>query len=88
MGSYRIFWKKSVERDLRKIDRQWIPRILEAIESLAENPFPPHCRKLRGAENFYRIRVGDYRVIYMVDTDEKIIVIFYVRHQSEAYKGL
>jgi len=88
MGSYKILWKKSTERDIRKIDPQQIFRIIEAVESLAQDPYPPQCHKLRGAEKLYRIRIGDYRVIYQVNTEEKTIIIYYIRHRREAYKGL
>ena len=88
MVSYKIIWKKSTERDIRKIDSRQIPRLIEAIELLAQDPYPPQCRKLRGAERLYRIRVGDYRVIYEVNTERKTILIYYVRHRREAYKEL
>ncbi|WXG47141.1 MAG: type II toxin-antitoxin system RelE/ParE family toxin [Candidatus Atabeyarchaeum deiterrae] len=83
---YEIRWKRSAERDLRSIDRQQVARIISAVESLAGNPFPPGLRKLRGAEQLYRIRVGDYRVIYEIETKSRILTIFYVRHRREAYR--
>ncbi|RLJ00215.1 MAG: type II toxin-antitoxin system RelE/ParE family toxin [Candidatus Aenigmatarchaeota archaeon] len=86
MDSYEIRWKRSAERDLRNIDPQQIPRIIRAIESLAGNPFPPQYRKLRGSEQNYRIRVGNYRVIYQVDTRTRIVTIYHVRHRREAYR--
>ncbi|MEW6042303.1 MAG: type II toxin-antitoxin system RelE/ParE family toxin [Elusimicrobiota bacterium] len=61
-------------------------RILDAIESLAENPFPIQSRKMKGSESSYRLRVGDYRVIYQVDTENKIVTIYHVRHRKDAYK--
>jgi mRNA interferase RelE/StbE len=64
MDLFKINPKGSFENDLRKIDRKFIPRILEAIESLSENPFPVQSRKMKGSESSYRLRVGDYRVIY------------------------
>lgn len=88
MPSYEIQWKQSAERDLRSIDRQQIPRIIKTIESLAVNPFPTQCIKLQGTERLYRIRVGDYRVIYQVDTETKIVVIYYIHHRKKAYREL
>ncbi len=67
MGSYEIQWKRSAEGELRKIDPQRIPRIIQAVDSLTDNPFPRGSRSLHQTENEYRIRVGDYRVIYQVD---------------------
>ncbi len=86
MDSYEIRWKNSAERDLRKISSAQIPQIIKAIESMVDNPFPPQHRKLRGSERDYRIRVGDYRVIYQVETKTKVIVIYHVRHRREAYR--
>lgn len=88
MASYKILWKHSAERDLRNIDRQQIPRIIEAIERLADDPFPLQHHKLRSTEQFYRIRVGDYRVVYQVDIKTNVVIIYYVRHRSKAYREL
>ena len=86
MGLFKIDPKGSLEHDLKTIDRQYIPRILDAIESLAENPFPFQSKKMKGSESSYRLRVGDYRVIYQVDTENKVITIYHVRHRKDAYK--
>ena len=86
MASYEIQWKHSAEKDLRGIDRQFISRILEAVDSLSNDPFPSQHRKLQGSESSYRIRIGDYRVIYQVDIENKIIVIYHVRHRKDIYR--
>ncbi len=86
MASYEIQWKHSAEKDLRGIDKQFISRILEAINSLSDDPFPSKHRKLQGSESSYRIRIGDYRVIYQVDNDKRIIVIYHVRHRKDIYR--
>jgi len=83
MGSFRIDPKGSLEHDLRKIDRQEVPKILEAIESLSENPFPVQSRKMKGSESSYRLRIGDYRLIYQVDTENKIVTIYHARHRKD-----
>lgn len=59
-----------------------------AIENLALNPFPPQHRKLKIAEALYRIRAGNYRVIYQVDLVEKTVTIIYIRHRKIAYRNL
>jgi len=87
VGSYKILWKRSAEKDLERIEPKHVARIIEAVESFSVDPFPSGCRKLRGVEHFYRIRVGDYRVIYQVDTKARIVVIYYVRHRRKAYRG-
>ena len=86
MALYSILWKSAAERDLRRLDRSIIPRILEPIEALANNPFPLQCRKIVGSESIYRIRVGDYRVIYQVDDEVKTVIVYHVRHRKEAYR--
>lgn len=60
--------------------------MLRAAETLADNPRPDGCRKLQGSENAFRIRVGDYRVIYTVDDAVLIAAIERVRHRREVYR--
>ena len=86
MASYKIEWKRSAEKDLRKIDRLRIPPIIEAVDALTTDPFPTGCRKLQGTEQQYRIRVGDYRVIYEVDSQINTVIIYRIRHRKDAYR--
>jgi len=86
MGLFRIEPKGSLEHDLRKIDRQFVAKILDAIENLSENPFPVQSRKMRGSESSYRLRVGDYRVIYQVDLANKVVIVYHARHRRDVYK--
>jgi len=85
MESFEVFWKRSAENELRQIDRQYVSRILKVVEDLCQDPFPENCRKLRGSKSSYRIRIGDYRVIYQVDSKNKTVTIFHVRHRQDAY---
>jgi mRNA interferase RelE/StbE len=86
MASYRVEFRGSAERELRRADRQMVPRIVAAVDALAEQPRPPGTRKLAGAEHTYRIRIGDYRVVYTVDDSQAIVSIERVRHRREAYR--
>lgn len=88
MGPYRIEWRNSVERDLKKIDKGNVIAIIKGTEKLCHNPFPVNCKKLQGMESFFRIRIRDYRVIYKVEINTKLITIFYVRHRKDAYKNI
>ncbi|HHF43274.1 MAG: type II toxin-antitoxin system RelE/ParE family toxin [Candidatus Aminicenantes bacterium] len=88
MDSYEIRWKHSVEKDLKEISPKEVRRILKSINSLANNPFPLQAKKLRTTERLYRIRVGDYRVIYEVDKEMNVITIYYVRHQKDVYRKI
>jgi mRNA interferase RelE/StbE len=86
MAFYEVEWKHSAEKDLKDIDRQYIPRIVEIVDFLSNHPFPSQHRKLRGGEASYRIRVGDYRIVYQVDIENKRVVIYRVRHRKDAYQ--
>jgi mRNA interferase RelE/StbE len=86
MGSYRIEFARSAERDLRRIDRPVVPRIVSAIAGLEANPRPPGTKKLVGADRTYRLRVGDYRVIYTVDDSVFIVSVDRIRHRREVYR--
>jgi mRNA interferase RelE/StbE len=86
MASYRIEVSRSAAKDLRKIDCQWIPKILMAIESLGSEPRPAGCKKLAGSDHTYRIRIGDFRVIYDVHDDTLIILVVRIRHRRDVYR--
>ena len=70
---FRIEWKASTRKDLRKLPERTLDRILESVEALMENPFPHGVEKLSGAERTYRIRIGDYRVVYEVETRSQLV---------------
>ena len=86
MGTFQIEWKPSALRELKRLDRQSIPRIVTAIETLSSDPFPPGVKKLHGSESTYRIRIGDYRVIYELFTNRLVIEIVRVRHRKDVYR--
>jgi len=83
---FRIEWKKSTRKDLRKLPASTGQRIVEAVEDLAENPFPHGVEKLSGSQHAYRIRLGDYRVVYEVVIELKLIEIQRVRHRKDVYR--
>ena len=86
MASYRIEWKTSAGRELKKLDRSVVPRIVEAVGRLSRNPFPHGCCKLKASGQSYRIRVGDFRVVYDVAEERHAIQIVRVRHRKDAYR--
>ena len=59
-----------------------------AILALAENPRPSGCVKLSGLENLWRVRVGDYRILYSIEDQQLIVLIVSVAHRREVYRGL
>ena len=73
-------------KELRKIDKQVIPRILQAVENLAENPYSSDSKKLVGSDSIYRIRVGNYRIIYNIESSVLTIEIIKVGHRREIYR--
>ena len=85
MPRYELRFKRSVEKDLRRLPGTVLSRILARIEKLGSDPFPRQARMLVGAERLFRIRVGDYRVVYEVDTAASTVTVLYVRHRRQAY---
>jgi mRNA interferase RelE/StbE len=88
MTSYNVVFKPSVEKDLRSLPKALIARAMKHIAGLQTDPFPRQAIKLSGAERLYRVRVGDYRIVYEVDTKAKQVTIHYVRHRREVYRAL
>jgi mRNA interferase RelE/StbE len=82
---YTILVERYAQKQILKLDKKVIPLIKTAIAKLAENPRPNGYKKLKG-EDAYRIRVGDYRIIYEIDNDEIIITVVSVGHRKEVYK--
>ena len=85
MAAYRIFFKKSVEKDFKVIPNKDLVKILERIEALAEDPRPPGCEKLSGQQK-YRLRQGRYRILYSVQDDELTIWVVKVGHRKDIYR--
>ena len=88
MSSFKVQFKPAVQKDFRSIPQRTLLRILESIEGLTTNPFPVQSIKLAGSDRLYRIRVGDYRIIYEVETEAREIMVHYVRHRREVYRPL
>ncbi|MFB3922622.1 MAG: type II toxin-antitoxin system RelE/ParE family toxin [Terriglobia bacterium] len=88
MGPYKLVFKPSVEKDLRGLPRTVVERVLRKIENLLVEPFPPGCIKLEAAERLYRIRIGEYRVVYEVDGTTRSITVHHVRHRREVYRRI
>jgi mRNA interferase RelE/StbE len=85
MASYKIIFKKSATKELGDIPKKDISRIVKRIQSLADNPRPASSEKL-AAQECYRIRQGNYRVIYIIDDINLTIDIFKIGHRREVYR--
>ncbi len=86
MNEYRVYLERAAERDLKRLSSEEFDRIISNIRALAENPRPAGCRKIVGSKNDWRIRVGEYRIIYEVDDEKKAVMVMRVRHRREAYR--
>jgi mRNA interferase RelE/StbE len=84
--SYQVLLRPGAERQRRRLEDKTRRRINSALLLLEETPRPPGVVKLRAAENEWRIRVGDYRVIYAIDEDQRLVVILRIKHRREAYR--
>ena len=85
MAAYKIFFKKSVEKDFNVIPKKDLKKILDRIEALAEGPRPPSCEKLIGQQR-YRLRQGRYRILYSIQDDELTIWVVKVGHRKDIYR--
>jgi mRNA interferase RelE/StbE len=84
---YFITFKKSAEKEFEKLPSQVIRRISTAIDALSNNPRPAGSKKLEGQkESLWRIRIGDYRVIYLVEDVIKIVEIRRIGHRKDIYE--
>lgn len=83
---YQVLLERTAEKDLQRLSSQIHGRIITAIQQLATNPRPQGCRKLTGSKNDWRIRVADYRVIYEIADEIRIVRINRVRHRREVYR--
>jgi mRNA interferase RelE/StbE len=88
MADYAITFARSARKELEALDAVLVNRIWPRIESLAQHPRPAGARKLEGEKRLWRIRVGNYRVVYAVYDDERRVDIVAVRHRSKAYGRL
>ena len=86
MASYQIEWRRSTRKEIRRINRSVVPRIIEAVESLSIEPRPVGCKKMRGSECAYRIRVGDYRIVYEIYDHRILIEVIRVGHRRDIYE--
>ena len=86
MAEYSVVFTRSARRELERLEAGVARRIISRVEALAEAPRPRGCVKLQGATDLWRIRVGDYRVIYSLDDDAHLVDIRIVRHRSDVYR--
>lgn len=82
----QILIGRQAKKDLERFPRKISLKISQEIFLLASTPFPGNSKKLQNEDDFYRVRVGDYRVVYQVNTKEKIILVTKVKHRKDVYR--
>jgi mRNA interferase RelE/StbE len=83
--TYRLSIPRSVNKRMERLPDQVYERVDGAILSLAEDPRPPGCVRLKGREE-WRIRVGDYRIVYGIDDEQRVVEILNVAHRRDVYR--
>lgn len=83
---HEVYLERSAERDIKRLSADDFRRLILHIQALAENPRPPGCRKITGSKSDWRIRIGEYRVIYEIDDRNKAVRVMRIRHRREAYR--
>ncbi len=86
MGRYRLEIKKSAVKEIERLPRKDMKAVLERIESLSDNPRPHDCKKLSAQEK-YRVRCGDYRILYSIGNDILTVFVVKVGHRKDVYRG-
>lgn len=83
---YRVELKPAAERDLAALERRDLLRVARRIDALAQNPRPPGAEKLKGAEGIWRVRVGDYRILYTIRDEVLLVLVVRVGHRRGVYR--
>lgn len=88
MVDYTVTFARSARKELENLPADVADRILRRIEALATNPRLPGVIKLQGSGNFWRLRVGDYRVVYSINDFSRKVDIAVIRHRRDVYRNL
>jgi mRNA interferase RelE/StbE len=86
--AYRVEILAAAQRDIRALRKPDQRRVVDVIEALGSDPRPQGCKKLRGLESLYRIRLGQYRIIYTVSDTKTVVLALRVRHCRDVYDHL
>ncbi len=88
MAYYKVKVKNSAQKEIRRLaSRELRNKIVDIIDGLYNNPIPNDAKKIKGSSNVYRIRQGNYRIVYQVYKNELIVIVIRIRHRKDAYKG-
>ena len=86
MGKYSVEVKPAARKELEALSDPVLARVIRKLESLADVPRPAGCKKLKGYNDMWRIRIGDWRVVYLIDETVKLVSIMRIAHRREVYE--
>ena len=86
MGSYAVEIKPSARKELESLPDHVLRRVITKLESLSDNPRPVGCKKLKGYKDQWRIRIGDWRVVYIIDDAARVVSVMRIAHRREVYE--
>jgi mRNA interferase RelE/StbE len=85
MMTYELRLARSARKELETLPTTVLARLARALDAFPQNPRPPGCKKLRGTTDLWRVRVGDYRIIYEIDDTARVITVRAIRVRKDAY---
>jgi mRNA interferase RelE/StbE len=85
VDSYAVELKPSARKELESLPDTVLARVIRKIESLAGDPRPARCKKLKGYKDVWRVRIGDWRVVYIVNDGTRVVSVTRVAHRSKVY---
>lgn len=83
---YRVLVRPHVRKDLTRFPEFVQRHLLDEMTGLSKEPRPRGCKKLAGSQNSWRVRVADYRILYVIDEKQRVVVVYRVRHRKDVYK--
>jgi mRNA interferase RelE/StbE len=86
VGKYSVEVKPPARKELEALSDELLARVVRKLEALGAAPRPAGCRKLKGYEDQWRIRVGDWRVVYIIDDAAKLVSVTRIAHRREVYE--
>ena len=87
MAEYSINIVSSAAREIKKLEKHTIIKVLAQLDEMRLNPLPTNSKRLTGKAVYYRVRLGDYRIIYDIDMDSKLVTVYKVAHRKDVYRG-
>jgi len=86
MADFAVVLARSARRELEALNPPILGRLIAGLDALATDPRPRGSRKLRGSENLWRLRVGDYRIVYGIDDSARVVDVLRIRHRRDVYE--